>query len=311
MAMATALTSKYKKLLDTYSNTWFFEVILSAILVCEEIRPAFLFESINYYSDEEKAFIYTVPALFKNIKPLVCSVDSHTYPRTFVFLKDSPVDKSIRESPARKNDARYIAQYLGFNCVGHDDYYNPLKTRITVRMFEKVRNVEYIVELCEKDKTNLRTLMKKVKAKNARINALLLPLGYESVYVVDVSVGYLERYEHLKNKDIDYVNTHSADYINDLWNFYLAGDGSSTTDLDSSLSKYHFANVTNKNITKLAKIYKLACIDNAFDTLYKNANKDMKKISKVSKMLLQHDIEFWNGTRRLEDIGCRAIRPGT
>jgi hypothetical protein len=299
------VTSKYKKLLDKYRGTPFFEVILSAILVCEELRPAFLFESINYYSDEEKAFIYTVPELFKNIKPLVCSVDSHAHPRTFVFLKDSPVDKSIREDPMRKSDDRYIAQYLGFHCVGHNDYYNAMKTRITVRMFEKVSNREYIVEVCEKDKTNLRTLRTKVKAKNDRINALLLPLGYESAYVIEVSVGCLERYEHLKNKDIDYVKKHSFEYINDLWNLYLAGDGSSTADLDNSLSKYHFENLTTKNITKLAKIYKMACIDNAFDALYNNANKDIKKISKVSKMLLQHDTEFWKGTRRLQDIGIK------
>lgn len=297
------LASKYKKLLDKYRITPFFEVILSAILVCEEIRPAFLFESINYYSDEEKAFIYTVPELFKNIKPLVYSVDSHAHPRTFVFLKDSIVDKSIREDPSRKNNDRYIAQYLGFHCVGHGDYYNPMTTRITVRMFEKVSNREYIVEVCQKDKTNLRTLRKKVKAKNDRINALLLPLGYESAYAIDVLIGFIERYEHLKNKDIDYVKKHSFEYINDLWNLYLAGDGSSTADIDNSLSKHHFENVTTKNITKLTKIYKLACIDEAFDGLYRDAHKDTKKINKVSKMLLQHDTEYWNGTRRLQDIG--------
>lgn len=297
------IASKYKKLLDKYRVTPFFEVILNAILVCEELRPAFLFESINYYSDEEKAFIYTVPELFKNIKPLVCSVDSHAHPRTFVFVKDSFVDKSIREDPARKNDDRYIAQYLGFHCIGYDDYYNPMTTRVTVRMFEKVSKCKYIVEVCQKDKTNMRTLRTKVKAKNDRINALLLPLGYESAYVITVSVGYIERYEYLKKKDFAYVKNNSVEYINDLWNCYLAGDGSSTDDLYNSLSKYHFENLTNKNITKLAKIYKMACIENAFDALYKNAHKDIKKISKISKMLLQHDTEFWNGTRRLEDIG--------
>lgn len=152
-----------------------------------------------------------------------------------------------------------------------------MKTRITVRMSEKVSNREYIVEVCQKDKTNLCTLRKKVKAKNALINALLLPLGYESVYIVDVLVGSFERYEHLQNKDVAYVQINSLDYINDIWNYYLAGDGSSTSDLDNSLSKHHFENVTTKNITKLAKIYKMACIDKAFDNLYNAANKDTKK----------------------------------
>lgn len=82
-----------------------------------------------------------------------------------------------------------------------------------------------------------------------------------------------------------------------MWNLYFAGDD------HNSLSKYNFENITNKNITKLAQIYKLACIDNAFDDLYKRANKDTNKIKKVSQMLLKHDIEFWNGKRRLQDIG--------
>lgn len=308
--MKKVLSSKYKKLLDKYLMTPFFEVILSAILVCEELRPAFLFESVNYYSDEEKAFIYTVPLIFKNIKPLVCSDDSQINPRTFVFLKDSFVDKSIREDPMRKNNNRYIAQYLGFHCVGHDEYYNYMKTRITVRMLEKVSNTEYIVEVCQKDKTNMRTLRKKVKAKNDSINALLLPLGYESAYAIEVSVGIIERYEHLKNKDIDYVKANSSEYINDIWNLYLvAGESSNTADLDNSLTKYHFENVTMKNITKLAKIYKLACIDDAFDALYNSAFFDKTKIRKFSKMLLQHDIEFWKGARRLQDIGKVELTP--
>lgn len=308
--MEQVLASKYKKLLDKYLTTPFFEVILSAILVCEELRPAFLFESINYYSDKEKTFIYTVPVIFKNIKPLVCSDDSCIHPRTFVFLKDSFVEKSIREDPMRKNNDLYIAQYLGFHCVGHDEYYNSMKTRITVRMLEKVSNAEYIVEVCQKDKTNMRTLRKKVKAKNDSINALLLPLGYESAYAIEVQIGSIERYEHLKNKDIDYVKANLFQYINDIWNSYLADDGGAgSIDLDNSLTKYNFENVTIKNITKLAKIYKLVCIDNAFDSLYRSAGKDTTKISKISKMLLQHDIEFWKGMRRLQDIGKVELTP--
>jgi hypothetical protein len=296
----------YKKLLDKYRYTPFFEVILSTILVCEGLRPAFLFESVNYYLDEHKSFIYTIPNIFKKIKPLVYSVDSHKLPRTFVFLKDSFVDKSIQEDPSRKDDDRYIAEYLGFNCIGHTDYYNYMKTRITVRFLEVNSKKEYIVELCEEDKISLRTLKKKAKAKNDLINELLVPLGYKSQYFIEVFVGVIERYERLKNKDLVYVRKNVHEYINDMWNLYLAGDGSGTDDLNNSLSKYNFENITNKNITKLTQIYKLACNDNAFDDLYKRANKDTKKINKVSQMLLKHDIEFWNGKRRLQDIGKKT-----
>lgn len=102
---STTLTTQqrfYKRLLDKYRGPSLFVVILNIILVCEEIHPACLLEPINYYSDEGKAFIYTIPPIFKKIKPLVSTTDSIGC--IFVFIKDSFVDKSIIEDPTRKDN---------------------------------------------------------------------------------------------------------------------------------------------------------------------------------------------------------------
>ena len=279
----------YKRLLDQYNKTSMFEVVLNIILVCEGIRPAFLFESGNYTSTNNKQRIFTIVDTFNTIPgiQLVYSTDSNPFPRTFVYLQGSFVDKSIRENASRKNEATYIAQYLGFHCAGHD-YEDFRKTRISVNFTEKRTDNNFYTEVCEENKTNVRSLTDTMNKKNDAINSVLIPLGYRSVCNITTTIGTAERYEHLKQGDISYIKKNISEYVDDFENYYI----SDTDELKKSMTYYHLTHLKPENIPKLAQIYYMSCIQSKLDPLYKNATTH-NALHNVSVYLVQQDFNIW------------------
>ena len=290
----------YKRLLDQYKKTSMFQVVLNIILVCEGIRPAFLFESGNYSSANNKQRIFTIVDTLNTIPgtQLVYSTDSNPFPRTFVYMKDSFVDRSIQENTSRIMNDTYIARYLGFHCVGHD-YEDFRKRRIFVTFVEKITGESFIAEVCEVTKINVGSLTNTMNEKNDAINSVLRPLGYRSVCNITTDIGTVERYEYLKRGDISYIKKNISEYVDDFANNYISG---SDGELEESMTYSHLTHLKPENIQKLAQLYYMSCVQLKLDPLYEGAHTH-NAIHNVSLRLLRDDAEFWKGTLNVSNIG--------
>ncbi len=275
-----------KKLLNTYENTEFFDLLVNLILVTEDIRPATLFETTDYknYGNLDKImdiFYSIINDFIVNGIKLIIEDDNNAFPRFLIYKKGSFVEKSINEDINRIQDDYYLGQYLGFQCVGHD-YANYKKSRITVKYYVTKNSINfyYIVEVCEIGKISLDKLKKEADKYNNNINKVLNKYYLSSFYQIDINDGTDKRQIELEKQNINYIKNNIDKYINDFDNFYISG----LSTFEQSIVYKNLINLTNLKL--VSKVYTDMNTTDKYYKMYKNANTH-EKILQVAKKILK------------------------
>ena len=278
--------SEEQKLIDKYKNDKFFSIIINILLVIKKVRPSMLYESGDFKKDRTQELYGIIEKLNKVIAPcvLLTSTDSFKFPRTFIYLKDSPVHKSIKKNNDRVDTDSYIAEYLGFQCKNHK-YSDYRKTRVAIHYY--VNDNEIITEVCEYGKIHQKELKDNSDKLTLKINKVLSPYGIVSTNTIEISYGTEERYKQLLKKNIPYIKNNIYDYENDFVNFYISDEEAF---LKSSTYK-HLIKLENLNL--LAKLYKKYVINTESDKFYKNAD-TREKVSEIANILLKEDHILWS-----------------
>jgi len=286
----------YKKILKSVKDdNILLHTVINIILVCEGARPSFLLESSDYTKEQMSIVAEIINKLNEKIsKPLLSISDEWKFPRYFIFLKDSYVDNEILKDNSKIINEEWIAKFLGFNCVGHD-YSNFKKNRIVLEFFlnNKKPYSQLIVEVCEMEKIDINILKKSARDTNIKYNKILNPLGYKTFFTIKIDISVTERYEKLLSKDIEYIKKHREEYLNDLYNGYIAN-----TDVFNTSTTYNkIKNISKKtsdhDLNKLEKIYKSAVIDENFDNFYQTKS-TLEDIKNIALDIKNFDDFYWS-----------------
>lgn len=278
----------YKIALNKYKNQKLFNTIINIIMVVEKVRPSCLFETGDFKHDIEPEFFDIINTFNNQINAnLQIEQDNFQFPRYLIFIKNSKIAKSLKNNSDIINNDKFLAESLGFQCIGHD-YSNYNLTRISVEYTESNTNEIFMVELCELNKKSLASINKTANDLNSRFNKVLNPLNYNSICTIKTIEGTLFRYLQLQNKNYSYIIENSKDYISDFENYYISDEKV----FQKSGTFKNLVNLNPDNITKLTEIYKIAIIDDKFTKCYENTN-NHTQIEDVAKKILKLDLELW------------------
>lgn len=291
----------YKKLLDKYSSSKLFDVVLNLVLIIHKVRPAMLFESGSFNDAEIEEF----QKIYKTVKKAEPSLDkqndSYPFPRTLVYLKKSFVDKNLDEDANNIEDDSLLGKYLGFLCAGHD-YSNYKVTRISVDYF--INKTLYKAEVCDPRELSIETITQQAVIFNDSVNNVLRKFGYESEIKIKTIDGTLDRYKQLRENNLEYISTNLEQYISDFENHYISVEAV----LKKSETYKHLKNLNPQCIKKLSEIYKIAIIDEKYSKSYERADTH-PKILAVATKILKVDKDWWSRQNTLTGSGKNSQFP--
>jgi hypothetical protein len=294
------MESIYIEIINKYKHILKIDEILNIILVCEQVRPAFLFEFFNYGRNRDilsdlYEIIYDINSNFEKVsinKKLKYTSDKISFERIFVYLENSFVDRTIKSYPESVRDDKWIGKFLGFQCVNHD-YFNTKVDRITINHFVLINNQKFplITEVCQMDLVDIEDLEKGAYELNDDINIILNSLGFNSIYDIKITIGTNTRYQKLEEKDIKYIKKNKFEYENDFINYYISNED---IWLDSITCKKlnNIEELDAKDFNKLITIYREAAIEDKFDIFYEGSRSD-EDIIETSRRIKEDDTIFW------------------
>jgi hypothetical protein len=287
----------YEEIIEKYKNSYIIEYLLNVILVNEKIRSAYLFESTNYDKHEnyaEKFFnvVREINDLNKKKSGNILKIakDNHVFPRYFVFLKGSFVDKEIEKNPKNVDDDIKIATFLDFQCVGHD-YTNTLVNRDTynIHITEEATKNEFaiIVEVCEHGKNKDKILNAKNKLVQS-INNLLNKYGYNAKLNFKVSYSLQHKINFLKKEEIE---ADEFETIENLLRNYFLDNNLESSETYKKLRNFNTLSKTHKY--KLQVLCEFLTIYDMFFPLFRKL-KNKTDLNDIEMIILSFDKAFWS-----------------
>ena len=256
------MNKAYNNLIKKYcENDDLYDQIINLILVSGGARSSFLFETTNLEGDKkriQKVFDAVDELNLSLTKPLKYTVDDNDFPRYFIYLTDSWVDKTIKKKPYVVNKDFWIAKFLDFQCIGHD-YSNQYKDRIVISYNVKEPHIGIITEVCEIDRVVEIDLRQTADTNNKKFNEILKPLGFETELNIYIDYSIPTRYNKLKEKDRKFVQDNVEEYQSDFENYYISDDAVyKSSQTYNKLGK--ILNVSDSDLEKLTKLYYEAII---------------------------------------------------
>lgn len=305
----------YRKLLKKYDDDD--EIVINIILVNENIRPAFLLESANYnhdYFSEMVDIISQINCLNTN-KKLLIKKDDNDFTRYFIYLKNSFVDKTIIKNKNSVNKNKYIARFLGFQCIGHS-YNDPFIDRISHKIFiynhDTDKLINLVAEVCELKKEPVVDIVENYyKNFQSNIQTLFYNIGKEN-YKVSYQIKIFFSNYTKKDMLINYYTLESTDknYLlkdiyEDFENHYIGEPILNESVLREKLQLLKEETISETDFTKLIYLYSITIInqliDEQFNKLFRNKKRTHENIEKFYNKVKDWDTKYWS-TEDYEDM---------